>query len=147
MIIIPYSTKFSRVFNFMNFTNFLPFTKLFQRKVFTCKLQFSRARVLMEYIPWLCCQICKERFPKRYLRNRHCFADRCELECRRQSGQCILDTTCLYAMPILHYVAVCTWVRQRIHKFISMKFSKTFICENLDPRKLSALRYYATLHT
>ena len=27
-------------------------------------------------------------------------------------GKCVLDRTCLYAMPILHYVAACAWFRQ-----------------------------------
>ena len=27
---LPYSTKFSQVFNFANFANFQPFTKMFQ---------------------------------------------------------------------------------------------------------------------
>ena len=57
-----------------------------------------------------------------------------ELERERQCGQCIL------AMPILHYIAACAWFRQRICKIVSIKFSKTDIHENLDPRKFSAIR-------
>ena len=45
---VPYSAKFSRVFNFVNFMNFQPFTKLFQQNLFTRKLQFSRTRALMD---------------------------------------------------------------------------------------------------
>ena len=34
---VPYSAKFSRVFNFTNFANFKPSVKLFQRKFLTRK--------------------------------------------------------------------------------------------------------------
>ena len=121
---VPYSAKFSRVFNFTNFANFKPFVKLFQRKFLTRK-------------PYrLCCRIYNEHSQKRYRRSRHCFADSCELVRGRLCRQCILDRTCLYAMPILHYVAVCALFRQRIHEIISTKSSKTAIIENLDPPKI-----------
>ena len=84
------------------------------------------------------CRIRKGRSTKRYLRSRHCFAHNCELERGRRSRQCVLDRTCLYATPILHYVTAWAWFRQRIREFIS---SKTAIRENLDPRKFSAVRY------
>ena len=45
----------------------------------------------------------------------------------------MLDRTWLYATPIYITCAVCTWFRQQICEIISMKSSKTTICENLDP--------------
>ena len=45
---VPYSAKFSWVFNFVNFTNFQPFTKLFQQNLFTRELQFSHTRASMD---------------------------------------------------------------------------------------------------
>ena len=74
------------------------------------------------------------RFPKRYLRSRHCFADRCELKRIRWFGKCILDRMCLYATPILHYVAACTWFRQQIRKIISTKSSKTTATRTCEGR-------------
>ena len=136
---VPYSAKFLWVFNFVNFTNFQLFAKLFQWKFLIRKLQFSRARASMDNIPGLRCCIRKGRSPKRYLRSRHCFADRCESKCRRQCGKCVLDRTCLYATPILHYVA-CPWFRQHI----LAKSSKTAICENLDPQKFCTIQYSCT---
>ena len=81
------------------------------------------ARALMDNIPGLCCQIRKGRSPKRYLQSRQCFADSCELECGQESGQCV-------------------WFRWWI---CETKFSKTAICENLDPRKFSAVWYIINL--
>ena len=69
---IPYSAKFSQVFNFANFTSFRLFAKVFQRKFLTCKLQFSRERASMDNIPGPCCRIRKG------------------LECGRRCGQCVL---------------------------------------------------------
>ena len=37
--------------------------------------------------------------------------------------------------------AACSVRVQRVHEIISMKSSKIAICENLDPRKFSAIRY------
>ena len=46
---IPKSAKFSRVFNFVNFANFQPFMKMFQRKFLTCGVQCARAAKLRSY--------------------------------------------------------------------------------------------------
>ena len=123
--------------------------KLFQQKFLTRTLcvnySFLRARASIDNIPGLCCQIRKGHYPKRYLQSRHCFADSCKLERGRRCGQCVLDRTCLYATPILHYIAACAWFRQRIREIISTKCSKTAIRENLDPRKFSAIWYICHL--
>ena len=95
----------------------------------------------MDNIPGLCCRFHKGHSPKRYLRSRHYFAESCKLKCGPRFRQCILDRTWLYATPILHYVAVCAWFRQRLRKIISTKSSKTTIRQNLDPQKFSAIRY------
>ena len=44
--VIPYSTKFSQIFNFANFQ---PFTKIFQQKYLTCGVQCPRAANLQYY--------------------------------------------------------------------------------------------------
>ena len=54
---LPYSAKFSRVFNF---TNFQPFEKIFQRNFLTCDTLFSRSdckSVDGHNIPELSCRI------------------------------------------------------------------------------------------
>ena len=135
---IPNSAKFSRVFNFANFAGFQLFARLFQWTFLTRGLQFSRARASMDNILGLCCRIRKGHSPKRYHQSRHCFADSCELEHGRWCGQCVLDRTCLYATPILHYVAACAWLRDET------KCSKTAIRGNLDPRKVSAIRHWSS---
>ena len=84
------------------------------------------ARVLMENISELCCQIHKE----------HSW----EISWQRKLElttvwQCMLGRTIgLYAMPIVHMYVASMWFRQQICKIISIKSSKTAICQNLDPR-------------
>ena len=114
--IIPYSAKFSWVFNFANFANFQLFVKLFQRKFLTRNLQFLRARASMDNIPGLCCRIRKGHSPKRYLRSRHCFADSCELERGQWCGQCVL----VACMPRPYYITL-----RRAHG-LDTEFAKLF---------------------
>ena len=47
---IPYSAKFSRVFNFANFANFQPFAKIFQPKFLPHGVQCARAANSRDYM-------------------------------------------------------------------------------------------------
>ena len=44
---IPYSAKFSQVFNFANFANFQLFAKVFQRKFLTCSVRVQQAHKII----------------------------------------------------------------------------------------------------
>ena len=121
---ILYSAKFVRVFK-------IPFAKLFQWNFSTLELQFSCAKVSMDNIMGLCCQIRKGHSPKRYLQSRYCFA---ELE-RTTVWRRMLDKAGLYAMPIVCYVWASTW-----SEFAKKYFNEIIIHENLDPQKFCAIQ-------
>ena len=131
---ISSSAKFSWVFNFMNFTNFPLFAKIFQQK-FLC---VTHTPFMLDNVLGLSHWIHKEISSKRYLWRRHCLFDSCEL---KQTAVLwyMLDKPGLYTTPTAYYM--CGMCVQQIHKIISTKSSKVAICENLDPRKFSAIWY------
>ncbi len=137
---LPYSAYISRVFNFANFANLEPFAKLIQRKFWNrsrnstkfwhlnhfglelhvVKMALSSTlRRWMETIRGPSCLIHAERSRKKYPRLRYP-----QLARRRAPEKC-----------------GCGIFEERIREIISMKFSKTAIRENLDPRNISAIRY------
>ena len=59
---IQYSTKFSQVFNFVNFANFQPFAKIFQRKYLTRGVRCARAASLRNYFN----KISKNCYPRKF---------------------------------------------------------------------------------
>ena len=122
---LPYTAKFSRVFNFANFVNFQPFAKLFQRKffytytsVFTCiGVDGQHAAESTRNTLW-----------RDNLRSKHCIADSYKFKCGQRCVT-VRIRTCLYASPILLTCVACTWFRQQIREIIIS--SKTTIRENL----------------
>ena len=119
-------------------------------RIFNCLQNYFNEKFLyvncsfhMQECRWTtCCWIHKGHSPKRYLWSRHCFCWQLQAPIRTLVWQCVLDKTCLYAKPILHYMLGARMVYTANSQNHLMKFSKTTTWENLDPRKFGAIGHW-----
>ena len=119
--LLPYSAKFSQVFNFTDFVNFQLFAKLFQRKI-------SKASMdnMLPNPHWDALQ--RDTFEVG-------IALLTAVSSSADNGVTV-HISCLYATPIYFTCAVCAWFRQRIREIISTKSSKNHHSRKFRPSKI-----------